>query len=174
MLKHLQKFFNGDKTLSQEEVPMTDQEKAALAAAELKTAELSAALEVITASLSEKDAALASLTTKYEAATAALAQSADAQATLVANAKAKVLASRTASLSAIMGDVKGPQVAVSLESLDDSTFATVLNSYANSFEAESKSEMFVEKGVAAEAKPVVEEDAVQRLAAKLAAQFPTK
>jgi len=40
MLKHLQKFFNGSVDLSQEEVEMTETEKATLAAAESKAAEL--------------------------------------------------------------------------------------------------------------------------------------
>lgn len=174
MLKHLQKFFNGSVDPSQKEVEhMTDQEKAALKAAEDKSAELSTALETATASFAEQAEAFKELTTKYEAAQAALSASTEAQATLVAQAKAKVMAERTASLSAVMGDVKGPATAAKLESLDDAAFAVVLDSYAASFEAEAASPMFKEQGVAAEA-PAVEVDAVKQMAAKFAAEFNVK
>ena len=174
MIKALMKKISKPAQATTEEVEMTEQEKATFAAAETKAAELTVALEAAATTLAEKEAAFAALTEKYNAAEAALAQSAEAQATLVANAKAAVLTARTEKLSAIMGDVKGPQTAVSLESLDDEAFATVLSSYAANFEAESKSGMFSEKGVAAEAAPVEEVDAVTRLAANLAAQFKSK
>jgi hypothetical protein len=173
MLKHLQKFFKPASADNTEEVPMTEQDKATFAAAETKAAELTVALETAATTLAAKEAAFAALTTQYDIATAALAQSAEAQAALIANAKAAVMTARTEKLSAIMGDVQGPKTAASLESLDDAAFAVVLSSYAANFAAEARSAMFVEKGVAAEAAPVVEEDAVSRLAASLAAQFKT-
>lgn len=177
MLKELmKKVFNPAQAETQEEVVTmaTQEDQTAKLDTDDNTAELTAQLSTVTESLTTLQAQFAELNTKYEAATAALAQSAEAQATLVANAKAAVLADRTDKLSAIMGDVKGPQMAASLESLDDTTFATVLSGYAASFEAEEKSEMFTEKGVAAEAKPVVEVDAVKQLADSIAAKFPTK
>jgi hypothetical protein len=179
VLKELKKFFtasadNAASAESQEEVEMTEQDKATFAAAETKAAELTVALDTANAALAEKEAMFAEMATKYAAAEAALAASAQAQEMLISQAKATKMEARTASLSAVMGDVKGPQMAVALESLGDEAFATVLSGYAASFEAESKSEMFSEKGVSAEAAPVVEEDTATRLAASLAATFKTK
>jgi hypothetical protein len=157
MLKELmKKVFNPAQADQEKEVPeMTTQEQQPTAANE-QLAEMAAALATATETQATMQEQMAELQSKYDLATEALAQSAEAQATLVANAKAAVLASRTASLSAVMGDVKAPLLAASLESLDDATFATVLSGYAASFEAEEKSDMFVEKGVAAEATPVAE------------------
>jgi len=174
MLKHLQKFFNPAQAETEEVENMTTEKDQAALVTDNTTAELTTQLSNVTESLTTLQAQFAELTTNYEAATAALAQSAEAQATLVANAKAAVMATRKASLSAIMGDVKGPQMAASLESLDDATFATVLSGYAASFEAEENSEMFSEVGVAAEATPVVEVDTVTQLAASIAAKFQPK
>lgn len=152
----------------------TEKDQAAELVTDNTTAELTAQLSNVTEAMTALQGNFAALQSKYDLATAALAQSAEAQATLVANAKAAVLTARTEKLSAIMGDVQGPKTAASLESLDDEAFAVVLSSYAANFEAESKSEMFSEKGVAAEAAPVVEEDVTTRLAASLAAQFKSK
>ena len=170
MLKHLQKFFTGEPVQpaladKKEEVEMTEIEKATFAAAENKAAELTVALETAATALAEKEMVFAALAEKYAAAEAALAASADAQAMLVAQAAAAKLEARSASLSAIMGDAKGPSTAAKLASLDDAAFAVVLDSYAASYEAEEKSEMFTEKGVAAEATPVaaVEESAEMKL-----------
>jgi hypothetical protein len=150
MLKHLQKFFNGDKTLSQEEVTMTDQEKAALAAAELKTAELSAALEAATATLAEKEAALADLTAKHEAATAALNASAEAQAELVAQAATKRLEARTAAITAAVGTSKVEALLAATDGMADEQFNTIVSAMAASFDAEAKTTLFNEQGAAVE------------------------
>lgn len=181
MLKeYLKKVFSTDvdntaQAKTQEEViSMTKQEdQAAKLVTENATAELTAQLSTVTESLTTLQASFAEVTNKLAAAEAALAQSAEAQATLIANAKAATMATRTASLSAVMGDVKGPLLAASLESLDDATFATVLSGYAASFEAEENSEMFTEVGVAAEATPVDEDvnPVVSQLAASIAAKF---
>lgn len=174
MLKeYLKKVFNPAQAETQEEViSMTTEKDQAALVTDNTTADLTAQLSTVTESLASLQAEFAEMKTNYEAAQAALSASADAQATLVAQAKAKVTAERTASLSAVMGDAKGAQMAASLESLDDATFATVLSGYAASFEAEEKTEMFTEKGVAAEVKPVVEEvDTVKALAASIAEKF---
>jgi hypothetical protein len=152
MLKHLQKFFNGDKTLSQEEVTMTDQEKAALAAAELKTAELSAALDAATANLAEKETALAALTAKHELAQAALDASEAAKAELAAQAAAKRLQARTEAIGAAIGK-DNAQVATLLAATDamaDEQFNTIVSAMAASFEVEAKSPLFNEQGAAVE------------------------
>lgn len=142
---------------------MTEQEQATFAAAETKAAELTVALEAAATTLAEKEAAFAALNNKYTAAEAALAASAEAQAMLVSQAKAAVMATRTASLSAIMGDVQGPKTAASLEALADEAFAVVLSSYAANFKAEAES--FKEVGVGADAAPVavVEESAEMKI-----------
>lgn len=176
MLKEVMKYFKPAQAETQEEIiSMTTEENQVAAMAADNTAELTAKLETVTEAMTTLQASFAELSQKYEAASAALAQSAEAQATLVANAKATVLQARTASLSAVMGDVKGPLLAASLESLDDATFATVLSGYAVSFEAEAKSEMFNEVGVAAEAKPVVVEESAEMkiIKAKEAARLQT-
>lgn len=169
MIKELmKKYFNPASADNQEEVKQMTQETEQTVA----SADNTAVAELV-AQLASQTEAMTALQSKYDLATAALAQSAEAQATLIANAKAVVMAARTEKLSAIMGDVQGPKTAASLESLDDGAFAVVLSSYTANFAAEAKSEMFVEKGVAAEAAPVEEVDAVSRLAANLAAQFKT-
>lgn len=166
MLKELKKFFtasadNAASAESQEEVEMTEQDKATFAAAETKAAELTVALDTANAALAEKEAMFAELNSKYAAAEAALAASADAQAKLVEQAAKVKLDERTAKLSAIMGDVKGPTTAEKLSALDDASFAVVLDSYVASFAAEENSPMHREVGVAADATPkeVVEESA---------------
>jgi hypothetical protein len=153
MLKHLQKFFQPAQAETQEEVvtTMTTEKDQVALATDTPTAELTAQLGTVTEAMTALQAQFAELYTKYVAAEAALAASADAQAALVAAAEAKVQAARTEKLSAIMGDVKGPQMAASLKTLDDTAFETVVSGYAASYEAEEKSEMFVEKGVSAEA-----------------------
>lgn len=160
MIKELmKKYFSAEaeqpaKANQEEVVTMTQElEQTKASADNTAVAELVAQLASQTEQMEAMQAQMAEMSAKYEAAQSALNASADAQASLVAQAKAKTMAARTASLSAIMGDVKGPLMAASLEALSDDVFATVLDGYAASFEAEAKSEMFVEKGVAAEVKP---------------------
>lgn len=168
MLKeYLKKVFNPASAEHQEEVTqMTEQlEQTTPAADNTAVAEMVAQLASQTEQLSTLQASFAALNDKYAAAEAALAASAEAQAMLVTQAAAAKLQARTASLSAIMGDVKGPATAAKLEALDDAAFAVVLDSYAASYEAEEKSDMHQEKGVAADATPVaaVEESAEMKI-----------
>jgi DNA repair exonuclease SbcCD ATPase subunit len=174
MLKeYLKKVFNPASAEHQEEVTqMTEQlEQTTPAADNTAVAEMVAQLASQTEQLTTLQASFAELTTKYAEAEAALAASAEAQAALQAAAAAKVQATRAEQLTAIMGDVKGPTTAASLAALDDAAFDVVLASYTQNYEAEEKSEAFTEKGVAADAAPVVEADVAQRLAASFAAQF---
>lgn len=176
MLDAIRKKFSKPAQATTEEVVtnMTTEKDQAALVTDNTTADLTAQLSNVTEAMTALQAQFAEMSTKYALAEAALAASADAQATLVASAKAAVLQSRTASLSAIMGDVKGPLLAASLESLNDETFATVLSGYTASFEAEASSDEFKEIGVAAEAAPVAEVGVVQTLAASIAAKFQTK
>lgn len=170
-LNAILKFIKPAQATTKEVDSMTTEKDQAALVTDNTTAELTAQLSTVTEAMTALQANFADLSTKYDLATAALAASADAQAMFIAQAKAAVMASRSASLSAIMGDVQGPKTAASLESLNDAAFAVVLESYSANFEAESKSPMFQEKGVGADAAPVVEEDAVKRLAANIAAQL---
>ena len=166
MLKEVMKYFKPAQATTEKVVTdMTTEKDQVALATDTTTAELTAQLSTVTEAMTTLQAQFAELTNKYMAAEAALAASADAQAMLVAQAAAAKLATRSTSLSAIMGDVKGPATAAKLEALDDTSFAVVLDSYAASYAAEEKSEMFVEKGVAAEATPVaeVEESAEMKL-----------
>jgi len=172
MLKSLQRFFNAP----QEVVTMVEPQEQAETLAVPNTAEFSALVAQMasqTEAFSAVEAQLAELTTKYAEAQSQLSAIEADKAALQATAKAKVLATRQEKLEAIMGTTKAPGVAAALENLDDATFETVLGTYAASYEAEANSAMFKEAGVSAEVAPV-EQDAVQKLAASLAAQFNVK
>jgi hypothetical protein len=177
MLKeYLKKVFNTAPADNNEEVTqMTEQLEQTIPAADnTAVAEMVAKLASQTEQLATLQAELASLATKYAAAEAALAASAEAQSMLVAQAAATKMEARTASLSAILGDVKGVETATLLSSLDDAAFEAVRASYAANFEAEAKSEKFTEIGVSAEAVAPVEKDAAARLAESFAKQFAQK
>lgn len=147
------------------------------------TAEFSALVAQMasqTEALGAVQSQLSDITAKYEEAQAQLssieAEKADmivsAEAAAIA-AKAKVLATRQEKLAAIMGDIEAPKVAAVLADLPNETFETILGSYAASYKAEAESPLFKEAGISAEAAPV-EQDAVQKLAASLAAKFNVK
>lgn len=148
MLKHLQKFFKAPEGKQQEEVTMTDQEKAALEAAEKQTAELSAALATATETLAEKEAALAELATKFEAAQAALNASEAAQKELAAQAAAKRLEARTAAITAAVGTSKVEALLAATDGMADEQFNTIVSAMAASFDAEAKTPLFNEQGAA--------------------------
>lgn len=150
MLKHLQKFFNGDKTLSQEEVEMTETEKATLAAAENKAAELTVALEAASATLAEKETAFAELTAKFETAQAALNASEAAQKELAVQAAAKRLEARTAAITAAVGTSKVEALLAATDGMADEQFNTIVSAMAASFDAEAKTPLFNEQGAAVE------------------------
>lgn len=153
MLEHLRKFkqfFNGDKTLSTEEVEMTEIEKATLAAAETKSAELTVALETATAAIAEKETAFAALTAKFEAAQAALNASESAQKELATQAAAKRLEARTAAITAAVGTGKVEALLAATDSMADEQFNTIVSAMAASFDAEAQTPLFKEQGAAVE------------------------
>ena len=157
MLKHLQKFFAGSpavptaSAVSQEEVEMTEIEKATFAAAENKAAELSVALEAATATLAEKDTAFAELAAKYEAAQAALSASEEAKAVLATQAAEKRLVARTAAISAAVGTDKVEALLAATDAMADAQFETIVSAMAASFDAEAKTPAFTEAGKAGQA-----------------------
>jgi hypothetical protein len=173
MLKHLQKYFKpAVQAAIQEEVEMTETTEATALATAATIAELTASLEQATAALATKEDAFVAMAAQVEKMSAALAASETAQAEFAAQAKAVVIAARKEKLEAVLGTIGAAPVLASLEGADDTTFNTVLSAFAVNREAESKSEMFQEKGVAATVEtPVDEADTATRLAAKFAAQY---
>lgn len=150
MLDYLKKFYKPASAETQEEVEMTEIEKATLAAAEQKTAELTVALNTATATLTEKETAFAELSAKLEAAQAALNASEEAKAALAAEAATKRLEARTAAIEAAVGDGKAEALLAATDKMDDEQFNTIVSAMAASFDAEAKTTMFNEQGAAAE------------------------
>lgn len=152
MLKSLQKFFTAQAETSasaehnEEVTKMTEEKDQAITLATDNTAVVE-----LTANLASVTEAFATLQSQYAEAVAALAEVEVAKTALVADAKAVQMAARKEKMEATIGTEKAPAVLASLESLDDATFATVVGAMASSFETESKSEMFTEAGVSAEA-----------------------
>jgi uncharacterized protein (DUF3084 family) len=176
MLKHLQKYFKpAVQAAIQEEVEMTEHNEATALATAATIAELTASLEQATSALATREEAFAAMAAQVEQMSAALAASETAQAEFAAQAKAAVTAARKEKLETVLGTLGAAPVLASLEGADDATFATVLSAFSLNREAESKSEMFKEKGVAATVEtPVDEADTATRLAAKFAAQYKTE
>ena len=176
MLKHLQKIFNAGKTATQEEVVMAQDQVQADLSVVTNTAEMSALVAQL-ASQSETllsiQSQFAELTSKYETAQAALSEIEAAKAALVAEAKSAKLSARKEKIVLTVGTDKADALLTATENLEDAQFEAVVAAMASSFEAEAKSKLFVEAGVAAEME-VVEEDAVSKLAAKINKQFKSK
>lgn len=168
------KFFSGEKgseemkeNPSQASTPAVDKELAAqLTQAQATLATQSEELAALTKMVGE-------LSAKFEQTNAALEASEATKAALVAEATAKRLATRKEAIVAAVGTSKADSLMAATESLDDTQFNAIVGAMAASFEAEAKSKMFTEAGVAAEA-VVAEVDPVEKLAAKVAAQFNPK
>lgn len=172
MLDKFKKYFSAkvDNTPAsaetQKEVEMTVEEKATADAMAAQLKAQAADIEALTEMLGE-------LSTKFAAANEALLTAEKSKADLVADVAAKKLAARKEKVVAIAGTEKAEAFMANAESFSDEQFEAVVGLMAASFEAEAKSPMFNEKGVAAEA-PAVEVDAVKRLADKIAAQFKSE
>lgn len=117
------------------------------------------------AKLEEAAAALAEMTAKFEAAQAELATLAAEKAEMVANARAVKLAARKEKVVAAIGTEKADGLMLATEGLDDAAFEAVVSALAGSVDAEAKTELFSEVGVAAEADAakVVEESEEMKL-----------
>lgn len=169
MLNKLKKYFNDKKE------PEMEQEDTQADLVELiedeQLATANEALASTEATLKEMSDKIAELSAKLEQATAALAATESAKAALEAEAKAKRFAARKEKVEAAIGEnEKAEKLLAATEQMEDAQFEAVVSALAGSVEQEAKSEMFKEVGVAAEAAPV-EVDPVQKLAAKMAAQF---
>ena len=95
---------------------------------------------------------------------------------LKAASQAKDDKERKDKLVAVLGTEGADGMEVAVKSLDDSAFEIVLKGLAAAKEAESKSDMFKEKGVNGDVKKdaPVEEDTAKRLEAKIKSQFAAK
>ena len=159
MLNHLKKYFTSQEdnnvaeaTHNEENVEMTTNTEQ-LSAVNTE-AELTALVASQAASLEELQASFAELNNKYTEAAAKLAEVEAAKASLVAEAAAAKLAARKEKLEMAVGDVKAAALLTTLEGLDDSAFSLVVESMTVNLDAESKSALFVESGVTAEAAEV--------------------
>lgn len=173
MLKSIQKFFQ-QANADNKEVVMKQETKVQPEMTVVNdTADLSAQLASATEAMSAIEAKFAEMSAKYEVAQAALAVIEADKASLVAEAAAKRLASRTEAITMAVGTAKAASLLAATSSLDDTQFNAIVSAMATSFDAEAKSPLFQEKGVAATA-DAPEVDAVTRLANNIAKQFPTK
>lgn len=171
MLKSITKFFSGEK--GSDEMKKTETQ-ADMSAVEM-AAQLKQAQEAFSAQAADMQAMqelMEEMSSKLEQASAALAATEAAKAALVAEAAAKRLTARKERIEAAIGTEKAPALLAATETMEDAAFEAVVSALAGSVEQEAKGKMFTETGVAAEAKPVVV-DPVQKLAAAIAAQFPT-
>lgn len=169
MLDKFKKYFSAkvDNTPAsaetQEEVDkMTVEEKATADAMAAQLKAQAADIEALTEMLGE-------LSTKFAAANEALLTAEKSKADLVADVAAKKLAARKEKVVAIAGTEKAEAFMANAESFSDEQFEAVVGLMAASFDAEAKSPMFNEKGVAAEAPAAEEEDLAKRMAARMAA-----
>lgn len=179
MLKAIKKqFFSGTKgsemkQKTEQTADMSVELTAQLAHAQEQVVSQASAFQAIQGQFAEMQNSFAELSTKYETAQAALAAVEDAKAALIVAAAEKQLATRKEKVEMAIGTAKAPAVLLATENLDDASFEAIVAAFSANLEAESKSTMFTEVGVAAEAAPV-EVDAVSKLAAAFAKKFTPK
>lgn len=157
MKEAFKKFFAGSSaqtTAAAETVKevseMTTQEKQP-DAADNNTAEMAALLATATENFATLQSQFTELQTQFAQATVKLASLEAEKVAADGKAKALVQATRKEKLEAVLGTIPAASVFTSLETVDDNTFETVLNAFVANREVEAKSDMFQEKGVAAEA-----------------------
>lgn len=167
MLDNLKKYFKTEEQVEMKTETNTSPDFSA------ELAELQASFAQVSETLASKETQLADVLAQLEAAKAALAQSETAQAALVAKAKEDLNTARLAKLAGIVGDAKAQAVMTTMADASEEMFETVVGAMAASYAAEAESPLFKEAGLDAAPAPVVEKDAVQRLADNLAATFKT-
>ncbi len=133
-------------------------------------AEMTAQLATVNEALTTLQASFAELNTKYEAAQAALNESEAATKLLAEKAATARLEARTKAIAEAIGTSELTSLLEVTDGMDDVKFNVIIGAMAKSFENESKSAMFQEKGVTEE-KPAVVVDPVQNLAKALADEF---
>lgn len=161
------KFFKSDK-----EADMQNQETDAAALAQVtndKDAIIAAQalqIESLTVKFSE-------IKSMLDDAKASLASVEQAKLSLLEEAHKKQMEARRSSIAMSLGDSKVDALMEATAGLNDVQFSTVIGAMAKAINVESESKMFREVGVTAE-QPPVENDAVKRLEAKIAAQYNLK
>lgn len=143
------------------------------------TAELASTKETLEASVAELTAAqeqIATMTAQYEEAVKALAELKDVKAAMEKEAEEKRMSARKQKISAAVGDSKVESLMAATMSLSDEAFDEVVGAMSASVEKESKTEMFVEKGVTAEvdASKVASEKEEDLLTKMLQEKYHTK
>lgn len=151
MLAKFKKYFNTASAETQEEVLMNEEDKQTLAAAETRTADLVAQLASATETLEATKTALAVLTAQHTEMKAAFDASEEAKQTLAATLADKRVKARTEAITAAVGTSQLAVVLAATDALPDEQFNTIVSAMAKSFEAEAKSAMFQEAGIAASA-----------------------
>lgn len=151
MLKEFMKYFQpAQADHKEEDVTMNQPNEQASAPAD-KSAELSAQLETVTASLTDAQAQLADVTAKFEKAQAALNASESAQAELAKQAAEKRLEVRTAAITAAVGTDKVEALLAATDAMADEQFNVIVSAMAASFDAEAATKpAFKEAGVPAD------------------------
>ena len=154
MLKHLQKYFTGDKpgtpTLVAEtlnkgvDMAVEKQEGTVAATAEVDVAALQTAVASLTEQLAAKDTQIAELSALVEAA----AEYKAAQEQAVAEAK---VAARSAKLTDVVGTEQAAGLLAATSMLDEASFEAVVTAMSFKMKAEASSPMFKEVGVEGQA-----------------------
>ena len=155
------------------EVEMTVEQKTT---ADAMAAQLKEAQETLTSQAADLEALtdlVAEMSGKFEKAQEALAASEAVKADLVTKAATARLEARTKAITESVGTSQLTVLLAATDAMADEQFNTIVGAMAKSFAVEAKSEMFTEKGVAAESTHV-ETTAVSRLAAKIAEEFKSE
>ena len=117
-------------------------------AADNKVAEMAALLESATTTLAATQKQLTEMSAKFEQAQTALQSAEDTKAALVADAAQKRFSARKEAIVASVGTAKADALLAATDNLDDASFNAVVGAMAGSYEAEAKTEMFKEVGIA--------------------------
>lgn len=114
------------------------------ASASAEKEELATALQTALEAVSNADQVVLALTEKLDAATAKIAE-------LTASAEQARLTSRKEKIVAAVGTAKADALMAATDQLDEAQFNAVIGAMSTSLDIESKSKLFSEQGVAAEA-----------------------
>lgn len=156
MLDHLKKYFSSKEgnpvaSATQQEKETVEMANTNLPDVSGELSEMAATVATLEANLAELQGSFAELNTKYTEAIAKLADAEAAKASLLAASATAKLAARKEKLEFAVGTEKADALLSALEGVDDAAFESVVSSLTMNLDAESKSKMFAENGVTAEA-----------------------
>jgi len=149
MLDHLKRFFKAPEGTTQEEVDMTAKEGQPELVVDNKNADLTAQLESATSQLTAIQAENAQMIAELNTLKTAFSAIEKEKADVLAKAMADKAQARRERVEATLGSAKSEEVLAATANLDDASFEAIVGAFANSFEAEAKSEVFQEKGLTA-------------------------